>query len=106
LKYYIYMGSTWKAVADDSRRQVLLLLKDGEKTPTEMAKSFDFTLPALSTHLRVLRDADLVRERKVGQNRFYSVNREKMSEMMTFFDGFWDEELIRLKHHVEAKGRR
>jgi ArsR family transcriptional regulator len=100
------MGSSWKAVADDSRRQVLLLLRDGEKTPTEMAKSFDFTLPALSTHLRVLRDADLVRERKVGQNRFYSVNREKMSEMMTFFDGFWDEKLIRLKHHVEAKGKR
>src|SRR5580658_1327439 len=100
------MGSSWKAVADDSRRQVLLFLRDGEKTPTEMAQSFDFTLPALSTHLRVLRDADLVRERKVGQNRFYSVNREKMSEMMTFFDGFWDEKLIRLKHHVEAKGKR
>ncbi len=97
------MGNSWKAMADDSRRQVLLLLKDGEKTPTEMAKSFEFTLPALSTHLRVLRDADLVREHKVGQNRFYSVNREKMSEMMLFFDGFWDDKLTRLKEHVENK---
>ncbi|MDA4116093.1 MAG: metalloregulator ArsR/SmtB family transcription factor [Thaumarchaeota archaeon] len=100
------MGSSWKAVADDSRRQLLMMLKDGEKTPTEMAKSFDFTLPALSTHLRVLREADLVTERRVGQNRYYSVNRKKMSEMMHFFDGFWDENLARLKQHVEAKARK
>jgi ArsR family transcriptional regulator, arsenate/arsenite/antimonite-responsive transcriptional repressor len=103
LKYYIVVGSSWKAVSDDSRRQFLLLLKDGEKTPTEMAKSFDFTLPAFSTHLRVFREANLVTERKVGQNRFYSVNREKMSEMMQFFDGFWDESLQRLKRHAETR---
>jgi ArsR family transcriptional regulator, arsenate/arsenite/antimonite-responsive transcriptional repressor len=46
------VGSSWKAMAGDNRRQMPLLLKDGEKTPTEMAKSFEFTLPALSTHLR------------------------------------------------------
>jgi ArsR family transcriptional regulator, arsenate/arsenite/antimonite-responsive transcriptional repressor len=97
------MVTPWKAVADDNRRQMLLLLKDGEKTPTEMASNFDFTLPALSTHLRVLRDAGLVSERKVGQNRLYSVNREKMSEMMEFFDMFWDANLTRLKEHVESK---
>jgi len=82
------MGSPWKAVADDSRRQMLLMLKDGEKTPSEIATHFDFTLPALSTHLKVLRDAGLVSERKKGQNRFYSVNRDSMSEMMQFFDLF------------------
>ena len=100
------MGSSWKAVADDSRRRLLLMLKDGEKTPTEMAKSFDFTLPALSTHLSVLREADLVTERRVGQNRYYSVNREKMSDMIRFFDGFWDENLARLKQHAEAKAKK
>ena len=100
------MGSSWKAVADDSRRQLLLLLKEGEKTPTQMAESFAFTLPALSTHLRVLREAGLVNERKSGQNRFYSVNREKMSEMVRFFDGFWDDKLANLKRHVEARGKR
>jgi DNA-binding transcriptional ArsR family regulator len=97
------MGSSWKAVSDDSRRQLLVLLRDGEKTPTELAKSFDFTLPALSTHLRVLKEADLVREHRVGKNRLYSLNREKMSEMMRFFDEFWDDRLSRLKRHVEAK---
>lgn len=90
-------------MADDKRRQMLLLLKDGEKTPTEMAQSFDFTLPALSTHLRVLRDAGLVTDRKVGQNRYYSVNREMMSEMVLFFDSFWEDSLSRLKRHAESK---
>jgi ArsR family transcriptional regulator, arsenate/arsenite/antimonite-responsive transcriptional repressor len=75
------MDSPWKAVADDSRRQMRLILKDGEKTPSEMATHFDFTLPAMSTHLKVLRDAGLVSERKKGQNRFYSVNRDSMSEI-------------------------
>lgn len=97
------MGDTWKAVADGNRRQILLLLKDGEKTPSEISMNFDFTLPALSTHLRVLREAELVSERKAGQKRYYSLNRNKMSEMMRFLDGFWDDSLDRLKRHVEEK---
>lgn len=93
-------------MADESRRQVLLLLKDGEKTPTQMSKNFDFSMAALSTHLRVLRDADLVRERKVGQHRYYSVNRERMSEMRLFFEGFWDDALSNLKRHAESRAAR
>ncbi|MGH9992236.1 MAG: metalloregulator ArsR/SmtB family transcription factor [Nitrososphaera sp.] len=101
------MGTTWKAVADDSRRQILLILKRGEKTPSEIAKHFEFTLPALSTHLKVLKDAGLVRERKEGQNRYYSVNRSAMKEMVQFFDLFWDDRLQSLKEYVENKeGRR
>lgn len=100
------MGSVWKAVADDSRRQVLLLLKSKERTPSEIATHFDFTLPALSTHLKVLRDAGLVSERREGQNRYYSVNREGMSEMMKFFDLFWDDRLKSLKEYVENKERK
>jgi ArsR family transcriptional regulator len=100
------MGSPWKALADDSRRQVLMLLKNKERTPSEIATHFDFTLPALSTHLRVLRDAGLVDERREGQNRYYSVNRNGMSEMMRFFDQFWDDRLKSLKEYVENKNRR
>lgn len=100
------MGSPWKALADDSRRQVLMLLKNKERTPSEIATHFDFTLPALSTHLKVLRDAGLVNERREGQNRYYSVNRDGMSEMMRFFDQFWDDRLKSLKEYVENKNRR
>ena len=97
------MGSSWKAMADDKRRQMLLLLKDGEKTPTEMAQSFDFTLPAVSTHLRVLRDAGLVTDRKVGQNRYYSVNREMMSEMVALLRQLLGGQPQPLKRHAESK---
>jgi ArsR family transcriptional regulator, arsenate/arsenite/antimonite-responsive transcriptional repressor len=100
------MGSTWKAVADDSRRQVLVLLKDGEKSPSEIATHFDFSLPALSTHLRVLRDAGLVKERKEGQRKLYSVNRDGMSEMIDFLDMFWDERLRSLKQFAESKSKK
>ena len=99
------MGSPWKALADDSRRQVLMLLKNKERTPSEIATHFDFTLPALSTHLKVLRDAGLVNERREGQNRYYSVNRDGMSEMMRFFGQFWDDRLKSLKEYVENKER-
>jgi DNA-binding transcriptional ArsR family regulator len=100
------MGSPWKALADDSRRQVLMLLKSKERTPSEIATHFDFTLPALSTHLKVLRDAGLVSERREGQNRYYSVNRDSMSEMMRFFDQFWDDRLRSLKEYVENRERK
>ena len=97
------MGSPWKAIADDSRRKVLLILKDGERTPSEIASHFDFTLPALSTHLKVLKDAGLVSEHRQGQNRLYSVNRDRMSGMLQFFDSFWDDRLRSLKEYVENK---
>ena len=97
------MGSPWKAVADDSRRQMLVLLREGEKTPTEIAQHFRFSLPALSTHLRILSDAGLVKEHKEGRNRLYSVNRDAMREMMEFFDAFWESQLSGLKTHVERK---
>ena len=100
------MGSLWKAVADDNRRQLLLLLKEGEKTPKEMASNFNFSLPALSTHLRILKEAGLVTERRSGKNRIYSVNIEKLSEIQKFIDSFWDDKLARLKSHVEDNGRR
>ena len=100
------MGSPWKALADDSRRQVLMLLKNKEKTPTEIATHFDFSLPALSTHLKVLKDAGLVSERKEGKNRYYSVKRDGMSDMMRFFNQFWDSRLEGLKQYVERKERK
>ncbi len=97
------MGSSWKALADDNRRQMLLILKRGEKTPSEISRHFEFTLPAVSTHLRVLKDAGLVRERRDGQNRYYSVNRSAMKEMVQFFDLFWDDKLQSLKEYIENK---
>ncbi|MFL6344939.1 MAG: metalloregulator ArsR/SmtB family transcription factor [Nitrososphaeraceae archaeon] len=91
-------------MSDDSRRGILLLLKDKDMIPTEIAEHFNFTLPALSSHLRILKDADLVSEIKRGQNRFYSLNRKTTSEIVRFFDDMYDYNLNSLKEYVENKG--
>ncbi len=99
------MGTLWKALADDSRRQVLLMLIDGERSPGEMATKFDFTLPALSTHLRILKDAWLVVERKEGKRRFYSLNSNGMDELFRFVDAFWAYPLHNLKRYFKGRGK-
>jgi ArsR family transcriptional regulator, arsenate/arsenite/antimonite-responsive transcriptional repressor len=79
---------------------------DGERTPSETAGSFDFTLPALSTHLRVLRESGLVLERREARIGCIRANRQAVSDLMGFFDNFWDDELDKLKEHVEGRSRR
>jgi DNA-binding transcriptional ArsR family regulator len=95
------MESPWKAISDSSRRKILLLLKERDMTPTEISKHFQFSLPAVSIHLRILKNSDLILEQKVGKNRIYSLNKEKVLEMMNFFAGMWDYNLKSLKEFLE-----
>jgi DNA-binding transcriptional ArsR family regulator len=100
------MGSPWKALSDDSRRKILLLLKNKEMTPSEVAKHFDFSMPAVSTHLRVLRDADLVTEQRQGKFKYYSINQRQALDLLKFFEDMWGYQLDSLKEFVENKERR
>jgi DNA-binding transcriptional ArsR family regulator len=100
------MGSPWKALSDDSRREILLLLKKRDMVPTEIAEHFNFTLPALSSHLRILREADLITENKKGKNRYYSVNRKRTMELIEFFEDMYDYRLNALKEYVENKEKK
>ena len=100
------MGSPWKALSDDGRREILLLLKRKDMIPTDIAEHFNFTMPALSSHLRILKDADLVRERKEGKNRFYSLNRKRTLELVEFFEDIYDYNLKSLKEYVETKEKK
>ena len=103
------MASPWKALSDDNRRGILLLLKNSDMTPTKIAEHFNFTLPALSSHLRVLKDADLITEIKRGRYRFYSLNRKTTSKLVRFFDDMYEYNLNSLKEYVEnkeSKGRK
>ena len=63
------MESLWKTMADDSRREILLLLRKRKMTLGELAGHFQFTPPALSSHLRILKNADLITEQKLGKNK-------------------------------------
>ena len=100
------MGSPWKALSDDSRRQILLLLKNKEMTPSQLAEHFEFTLPAVSTHLRVLKEADLISEHKQGKNKFYSINQKEALDLLGFFESMWGYKLNSLKEFVENKEKK
>jgi ArsR family transcriptional regulator, arsenate/arsenite/antimonite-responsive transcriptional repressor len=100
------MGSPWKALSDDNRRRIMLLLKKKQMIPTQIADHLNFSLPAISTNLRILKEADLITEIKKGQNRFYSLNRKTTSELVRFFDDMYDYNLNSLKEYVENKGRK
>lgn len=101
------MGCPWKALSDDSRRQILLLLKKRDMiTPTEIAGHFDFTLPGVSINLRILKEAGLITEKKEGKNKLYSLNRKTTSELVRFFDDMYDYELKSLKEYAENKEKK
>ena len=100
------MGSPWKALSDDNRRAIMLLLKKKDLIPTEIAEHFNFTLPAVSSHLRILKDADLITEKKQGKNRFYSLNKDRALDLLEFFEAIYDYNLKSLKEYVEAKEKK
>lgn len=97
------MGSPWKALSDDNRREILLLLKNREMIPTQIAKHFTFTLPALSCHLRILKNANLITEKKEGKNRFYSIDSKSTIDIIGFFEDMYNFKLNSLKEYAENK---
>jgi len=100
------MESVWKAVADDNRREILMLLRKKKMTPGELTEHFQFTPPALSSHLRILKNADLATEEKLGKNRFYSLNETKSLEIINYCEKMWGYNLSSLKEFVENKEKK
>ena len=68
------MDIVFKALSDPTRREILRLLSQGEKTAGELASKFDMTKPSMSHHFAVLKDAELVSSRRDGQQIWYSLN--------------------------------
>ena len=100
----INMSSPWKALSD--KRQIILLLKNKEVIPTQIPEHLNFTLPAVSTSLRILKDANLILGRKKAKNRLYSLSRKVTSELVPSKDGMYDYDLNLLKEYIENKERR
>ena len=74
--------NTMKALADPTRREILNLLKAGEKNAGELAEHFDMTAAAVSRHLSVLREADLIRDRREGKFIIYELNASVLEEIL------------------------
>lgn len=80
------MGCPYKAIADDTRRSILESLSKGEIAAGDIANKFNISKPAISNHLKILKEADLVKEKKIKQNRIYSLNKSKLSSIKSFLD--------------------
>jgi len=75
----------FKALADPTRRKIIMLLKKESLTPGEIAEHFDMTKPSISHHLNMLKQADLVSDERKGQNIYYTLNTSVFQEVIGWF---------------------
>ena len=101
--------AAFRAIADPTRRALLdLLLSEGSLPAGDTALSFRMSRPAVSKHLRVLRSAGLVRERREGRHRIYEINPAPLRVVDQWLDSyriFWNRKLKHLKEFVEHEKR-
>src|SRR5271169_3326706 len=98
--------STFSALADPTRRAVLDLLRQGSQPAGRIAEAFPVSRPAISKHLRLLRRAHLVHQRRVGRHRFYELNPDPLKAVdrwLEHYRVFWQTSLTNLKSFVEAE---
>jgi DNA-binding transcriptional ArsR family regulator len=101
------MDAAIKALSDPTRREILRIVSSSEMPAGVIASRFSMTRPAVSQHLKVLKEAGLVTERREGVRRLYQARPEGLRELLDFLQHFWDDRLLDLKLAVEAeeKGR-
>jgi DNA-binding transcriptional ArsR family regulator len=90
-------------LADSTRRAVFERLRQGPASVGQIAAGLPVSRPAVSQHLRALKDAGLVRDEARGTARIYRIHAEGLRDLREWIDGFWDEALARFKDHAEGK---
>lgn len=98
------LDATFHALAHPTRRAMVALLAEGERTVGELAEPFDVSLAASSKHLRVLERAGLVRRRVAGRTHTCSLRAEPLRRVVEWAAGyrrFWEESFGRLEEHLE-----
>ncbi len=97
-------SDVFNAIAEPQRRDILVLLRLGERPVTELAEALGMTQPGASKHLRVLREVGLVRDRKAGKQRLYAIDARKLRPIHEWVGGFerlWNERFDRLDAYVQ-----
>ncbi|WP_440896410.1 autorepressor SdpR family transcription factor [Amphibacillus sp. Q70] len=84
------MKDVFKALADPTRRQILILLKGGDLTAGEIAKHFNMSKSSISQHLNILKQAELVYHNKIGQYIYYTLNTTVFQELVSWTMDFID----------------
>jgi DNA-binding transcriptional ArsR family regulator len=97
--------NTFEVLAEPTRRQILDLIRDDERSVNELVESLSMSQPAVSKHLRVLRASGFVQARVDGQRRMYHLTPEPLGEVDAWLEPFrrlWSDRLDRLAMHLEA----
>jgi DNA-binding transcriptional ArsR family regulator len=98
-------GAPLEALADPTRRAVFELLRGGPRAVGELAGELPVSRPAVSQHLRVLKAAGLVTERRNGTRRLYRIDPRGVDALRTYFETFWTEALASFKAAAEHEER-
>lgn len=88
-------------LADPTRRAVFERLRQGPASVGDIAAGLPVSRPAVSQHLKALKDAGLVSDEPRGTARIYRIHTEGLRELRDWLDGFWDDALSRFKDHAE-----
>lgn len=97
----------FQAIADPTRRKLLQLLADQELPVTVISGHFPMSRTAVSKHLRILAEAGLVKDRKIGREVRYRLDPDPLLELkrwLAYYDRYWDNKLSMLQHYVESSG--
>ncbi len=97
-------SDVFNAIAEPQRRKILVLLRAGERSVSELAQELGMTQPGASKHLRVLREVGLVRDRQAGKQRLYRLDAgglRPVHEWAGGFEQFWNESFDRLDAYVQ-----
>jgi DNA-binding transcriptional ArsR family regulator len=98
-------GDALTALGDPTRRAIFEQLRTGPRSVGELAASLPVSRPAVSQHLRVLREAGLVSDRKDGTRRLYRLAPQGVAELREYVNEFWDEVLAEFKDSIEGGAR-
>lgn len=96
--------TAYAALAEPNRRQILDLLRAGERSVTELVDRLTLSQPGVSKHLKVLREAGLVAVRSQGKQRLYALRGEPLAEVDAWLEpyrAFWTDRLDALERHLE-----
>lgn len=87
------VGAVLTALGDPTRRAIFEAVRKGPRSVSDIASDFAVSRPAISQHLRVLADAQLVRLHKSGRNNFYTLDTTGLAVLRTYLEGFWTDVL-------------
>ena len=105
-----YHSTAFAALADPTRREIFERLRDGPRAVGALAATLPISRPAVSQHLKVLKDAGLVADEADGTRRVYHIDPHGLAALRIWLDQFWDDALLAFKAEAEkpkaAKGKK